>query len=112
VVDSLHFLDELVYDLDAFTIMSNHVHVLFSPLEKEEGGYHALPSIMHSLKRFTARKANKLLKREGAFWQQESYDHVVRDQQEWERIVAYILNNPVKAGLVASWDDWPWSYLK
>lgn len=112
VVDSLHFLDGNVYDLDVFSVISNHAHVLFRPLEKEDGTYHALQTIMHSLKRHTARQANKVLGREGAFWQHESYDHVVRDRQEWERIVAYVLNNPVKAGLVERWEDWPWTFLK
>ncbi|MCL4263898.1 MAG: transposase [Anaerolineae bacterium] len=112
VVDSLHFLDGDVYEMDAFSVMSNHAHLVFSPLEKEDGSYHALQTIMHSLKRHTAREGNKVLDRKGAFWQHESYDHVVRDRREWERIVAYVLNNPVKAGLVERWEDWPWSYLK
>ena len=112
LVEALHFRDGIVYDLDVFSVMSNHAHVVFRPLEKEDGTYHALQTIMHSLKRHTARQANKVLGREGAFWQHESYDHVVRDRQEWERIVAYVLNNPVKAGLVEKWEDWPWTFLK
>lgn len=112
LVEALHYRHGKVYDLDAFCIMSNHAHVVFAPLEKEEGDWYALQKIMHSLKRNTARKANLLLGREGAFWQDESYDHVIRDRQEWERIVNYVLNNPVKAGLVAKWEDWPWTYLK
>jgi REP element-mobilizing transposase RayT len=67
---------------------------------------------MHSLKRYTARQANQLLGREGAFWQHENYDHVVRDEEEWQRIITYILNNPVKAGLVQNWEDWEWTYYK
>ncbi|HUM68690.1 MAG TPA: hypothetical protein PLK31_07580 [Chloroflexota bacterium] len=112
VVDSLHFLDGNVYDMDTFTVMPTHVHAVFQPLAKEDGSYHALQKILHSLKRHTAWEANKLLERDGAFWQHESYDHVVRDRREWERIVAYVLNNPVKAGLVQTWEEWPWSYLK
>ena len=112
VIDSLHFLDGNRYDLDVFCIMSNHAHVVLTPLAKENGDYHALQTIMHSLKRHTARQANKILERDGAFWQDESYDHVIRDQEEWERIVKYVLNNPMKAGLVTKWEDWPWTYLK
>lgn len=112
VVNSLHFLDGNVYDLDAFTVIPTHVHAVFQPLAKEDGSYHALQKILHSLKRHTAWEANKVLGREGAFWQHESYDHVVRNRREWERIVAYVLNNPVKAGLVQTWEEWPWSYLK
>ncbi|MFH0990568.1 MAG: hypothetical protein V1799_11195 [bacterium] len=65
---------------------------------------------MRKLKWNTALKANKLLHRHGAFWQDESYDHVIRDSDELERTVWYVLNNPVKARLVESWDQWPWTY--
>jgi REP element-mobilizing transposase RayT len=112
VMEAMHYRDGNVYDLEVFCIMPNHVHTVFSPLENETGGWYALQSIMHSLKRHTAREANKALGREGAFWQYESYDHVVRGRREWERIIAYVLNNPVMAGLVERWEDWPWTYLK
>jgi REP element-mobilizing transposase RayT len=112
VAESLHYRDSKVYALDVFCIMPNHVHTVFTPLAKEEGVCHALQTIMHSLKRRTARQANNILGCEGQFWQHESYDHIVRDQPEWERIVHYVLNNPVKAGLVISWEEWPWTYLR
>jgi REP element-mobilizing transposase RayT len=110
VVESLHFLDGDKYALDCFCVMSNHAHVLFTPLEKAEGTYVALPRIMHSLKGFTAVSANGVLGRTGAFWEHESYDHVVRDEAELNRIRRYVLYNPVKAGLVAAPEDWPWSW--
>jgi REP element-mobilizing transposase RayT len=112
VVESLHYRDGMVYDLDTYCVMPNHVHVMYTPLPKEGGGYHAMSAIMHSLKRHTARQANLLLEREGDFWQHENYDHVVRDEAERQRIAEYILNNPVKAGLVSHWEDWEWSYCK
>ncbi|MEW5986568.1 MAG: hypothetical protein AB1791_08050 [Chloroflexota bacterium] len=64
------------------------------------------------MKGYTAGQANLLLERTGAFWQHESYDHYVRDAAELERIVAYVVNNPVKAGLVTDWQEWPWAYCK
>ncbi|MEX1097888.1 MAG: hypothetical protein WED34_17720 [Planctomycetales bacterium] len=64
---------------------------------------------MQSVKGYTARGCNKLLGLSGAFWQDESYDHVVRDQEELFRIIDYIENNPVKAGLVARREDWKFS---
>ena len=113
VVDSLHFLDGKVFDLDTFCIMSNHSHVIFTPLlEKDKSGYCTLSSIRHSHKRHTALKGNGILKREGQFWQHESYDHYVRDEYELQRIRRYIVQNPVSAGLVEQWDDWPWTYCK
>jgi len=91
------------YDLDAYVIMPNHVHLLLLPL--------VAPSrLLQTLKGYTAREANKLLSRTGQpFWQAESYDHWVRDTTEAERIRAYIENNPVKAGLVARPEDCRWS---
>jgi len=68
--------------------------------------------IMHGLKRYTATKANEFLGRSGAFWQHESYDHIVRSQDEFDRIVNYVRQNPVKAGLaglVRNWRDWEWT---
>lgn len=112
VEDSLHHLDDERYFLDCFCIMSNHVHVVFQPVKREQGGYFALSSIMHSLKRYTAVEANKILGRKGQFWQHESYDHVVCDGAELARIRNYVLGNPVKAGLVESPDDWPWTYYR
>jgi putative transposase len=112
VVEALHYRHERVYDLLAFCVMPNHVHLVCTPLQREDGTYHALHRILQSLKRHTARQANKVLARQGAFWQAESYDHVVRDTDELERIVQYVINNPVKAGLVSDWEAWPWTYVK
>jgi REP element-mobilizing transposase RayT len=71
-----------------------------------------LTEILHSLKRHSAREANKILQRQGTFWQAESYDHFIRDDSELESIVKYVLYNPVKANLVKEQTDWQWSYSK
>lgn len=114
VAQSLHYLDGQKCELIAYCIMPNHVHAVFTPLPVEEDSqsYHALASIMQSLKGYTAREANRVLGRKGRFWQDESYDHVVRDEGELERIVNYVLNNPVKAGLAESPDQWRWNYCR
>jgi hypothetical protein len=82
---------------------ASHVHVLLLP--------RIAPShLLQSLKGFTARQANRMLGRTGEpFWQAESYDHWVPDQEEYTRIARYIENNPVSAGLVARPEDYPWS---
>ena len=110
--NSLHHLNNQKYDLDAFCIMPNHVHLVCEPLQKPDASYHTISAIMHSIKSFTANESNRLLDREGEFWQGESYDHVVRDEAEWRRIIKYVLNNPVAAGLVSRPEDWKWSYCK
>jgi REP element-mobilizing transposase RayT len=112
LAEALLFRDGKIYELDCFTIMSNHVHTVFAPLKDETGICYGLSRIMQSLKRRTASLANECLGREGAFWQSESYDHIVRDEDEWRRIVWYVLNNPVKAGLVQDWREWKWTYFK
>ena len=112
VTESMHYLDKKRYDLLAYCIMPNHNHLVFTPLLDESGSYYSLSSIMQSLKGFTAYKANQLLNRKGAFWQDESYDHAVRDQAELERIIKYVVLNPVKAGLVQDWHEWPGTYCK
>ena len=112
VAESLLYRDGKVYDLEAFSIMPNHGHVVFAPLEGSDGKYFSLSTIMHSLKLHTALEANKILGREGSFWQHENYDHYVRNEDELERIIKYVIYNPVKAGLVDDWKNWKWTYCK
>jgi REP element-mobilizing transposase RayT len=126
VADSLHYRDGKVYRLDAYCIMSNHAHAVFMPFLNERGlrekpgsapllyesDEPPLDVIMHSLKSYTAQEANKLLNRTGSFWETESYDHEVRNDTEYHRIVRYVLNNPVKAKLVKNWREWRWSWKR
>ena len=79
-------------------------------MQRPDGDCHSLPSILKSLKNYTALNCNRMLGRTGSFWQHESYDHTIRDEAEWRRTVRYVLNNPVSARLVEEWEDWEWSY--
>jgi REP element-mobilizing transposase RayT len=91
------------YELHAFVVMPNHVHLLVTPTVE-------LPKIMKSLKGITARRANAMLSLTGnRFWQEESYDHLVRDGKEFEKIRKYIEQNPVRAGLVKDSSEYRWS---
>jgi REP element-mobilizing transposase RayT len=91
------------YELEAWVVMPNHVHLLVRPSV-------ALARITQWLKGGTARQANAILGRTGEpFWQDESFDHWVRSERELGRITAYIEENPVSAGLVEAAEDWPWS---
>ncbi len=92
--------------IHAFCIMPNHIHLVIDVV-----GEAKLFEIMRLLKGATARNCNKLLGHIGQhFWQYESYDHVVR-RGSLERIIRYVIMNPVKAGMVAQWQDWPGTYL-
>jgi putative DNA methylase len=82
--------------------MSHQVHLLLTPREP-------LVKILHGIKSVTAHRANHVLERPGPFWQQESFDRFVRDDREFRRIVHYIHHNPVRAGLVATPEVFPWS---
>jgi REP element-mobilizing transposase RayT len=91
------------YQLHSFVVMPNHVHLLVTP--------HVVATRwLGPLKGFTAHEANRMLGRVGqSFWQDESYDHLVRSDAEFERIREYIESNPVKAGLVSAAKCWQWS---
>jgi REP element-mobilizing transposase RayT len=105
VVDALRYASDTLhyFDLHAFTVMPNHVHVLLLPRVDPS-------KLLQSVKWFSAREANKRLGRTGEpFWQGKSYDHWVRNELEFERIRRYIEENPVRAGLVARAEDYPWS---
>src|SRR5262249_5650451 len=81
--------------------MPNHVHVVVQPLPGFE-----LEKIVHSWKSFTANRANKILNRQGSFWQVEYYDHMVRDEGDLDHAVNYAWSNPENAGL----SDWRWRW--
>jgi len=105
VVEAIHYNAKIVghYSLHAFVVMPNHVHLLATPAV-------ALPKLTQSLKGITAKRANAMLALVGtSFWQQESYDHLVRHEREFEKIVSYIEENPVRAGLVKEASDYRWS---
>jgi putative transposase len=87
----------------AFVIMPNHVHMLIAPKSSPR-------EITKAIKGHSARTCNLLLHRTGQpFWNEETYDHWVRNAKSFERIRLYIEHNPVAAGLVKSPENWPWS---
>jgi len=105
IVDAIHYNANILghYLLHAFVVMPNHVHLLATPAV-------ALPKLTKSLKGITAKRANAMLALTGSpFWQEESYDHLVRHAREFEKIRNYIEENPVRAGLVRKATDYRWS---
>jgi len=94
--------DSTRYRLHAWTVMPNHVHVLFTVLPE-----HSLGEIVSSWKRYTAREANSRLCRGGRFWQADYWDRFVRNEAHFEAAVTYIDQNPVKARLVTADYLWP-----
>jgi putative transposase len=91
------------YDLHAYVIMSNHVHMLLTPRV-------AMRTLSDGLKGAIARMANRMLGRRGEhFWQDESFAHRATSDSQFERLKSYIEANPVHAGLVGRPEDWIWS---
>jgi REP element-mobilizing transposase RayT len=83
--------------------MPNHVHVVARIFPT-----HQLAEVLHSWKSYTAKEANRILGIRGSFWQREYYDHLLRDDAEFERAVKYVVENPVKAGL----KGWEWVWVR
>ena len=104
VLDSWLRFDQVRYLLHAWVIMPNHVHVLLQTIEP-----HSLSSVVQGWKAFTARRINEILGRQGAFWQREYWDRFIRDEEHYLSAIAYMHENPVKAGLVSQAEEWKWS---
>lgn len=124
VAENLHQLDGDEYRLDAFSVMSNHVHTVFRPLitneqmeeilQSHDNGLAQIPAlskIMHTLKGRSARECNVILDRSGSFWEHESFDHVLRNGT-FDKTIRYVLDNPVKIGVVRNWEDYRWNYCR
>jgi REP element-mobilizing transposase RayT len=104
VADALRYGEASLqpYELAAWVIMPNHVHLLIDPRAP-------IARINHSIRGYSGREANRALGCTGAFWQHEGYDHWARNGGEFGRIAGYIERNPVTAGLAGSPEDWRWS---
>ncbi len=94
VEETLRKFDGERYQLGSFVIMPNHVHAIVAPLAG-----HELSAILHSWKSSAAHAINKAFQRTGSVWQDESFDHIIRDEAQLAKYERYIEMNPAKAGL-------------
>ena len=105
VAGALQFFHGQRYELHAWVVMPNHVHVVVWPMRG-----HILSDVLHSWKSYTAHEVGGLLPHPvHPFWQSESYDHLIRDDEDLHRCCQYTVTNPVTARLCARPEDWPWS---
>ena len=120
VADHLHKHDNEKYQLVAYSIMPNHVHAIvrlddekttFSPTHQGKTQNYPLADAFRLVKGASAKEANTILNRTGSFWHHESFDHFARSEAETQRMVAYVLHNPAKAGLCEHWHEWPFTYV-
>lgn len=89
-------------------VMPDHVHLLFKPMIDEGGESFSIAEIIGSIKSATAHQINKALRRRGKVWQTESFDRVLRSGEDVNEKASYILQNPVRRGLVNRIEDYPW----
>jgi len=111
IISNLMYWNNTEYKLIVYCIMPNHIHFIIQPLRQSSGIYESLTKIMFSFKSYTANKCNNVLDRKGQFWQHESYDHYIRNIEELNFYVDYILKNPVKAGLVNNPELWKGTWV-
>ena len=104
VAAALRHGDGARYDLQAFVVMPNHVHVL---LTQRPGA--RLAEIVQGWKGWSAKAINRERGTAGSVWQRDYFDRFMRDDRHAAATLAYIENNPVVAGLVAAARDWPFS---
>lgn len=89
VASAFHHFDGDRYHLAGYVVMPNHVHALFRPLVG-----HALPDIVRTWKRFTAREINRQRNGSGPLWQADYWDRLIRSRRHYSRVLRYIENNP------------------
>jgi putative transposase len=107
VIDALKWLDkEGRFRLAAALLMPDHLHAVF---ELKTG---TLPQVMHSLKSYTAKQVKYLLQLPSAVWQEQYLDHAVRKSESLNDVVLYMLHNPVRAGLVKDFHEYPFWWCR
>jgi REP element-mobilizing transposase RayT len=99
---------QIKLQVHGIVVMPDHVHMIFTPLKDDKGNPFGLAEIMSGIKGASAHSVNKALNRRGRVWQDESFDHVLRSDERIHSKVQYICENPVRKGLVADIDDYPW----
>jgi len=102
-----------MFDLQVAVVMSDHVHMIFTPsVDTQAMQVCSLAQIMDAIKGASAHKVNKTLGRKGRVWQAESFDHVLRSSESLDAKIRYVLENPVRRGLVQACSDYPWLWAK
>jgi putative transposase len=111
-LEAVTFWDTVKWNVYAAVVLPDHVHLLAQPLSRIEGGSVDLAEIIHSVKSFSAQKISQRWGVKGTIWQDERYDRIVRDEEEFQEKWQYIRNNPLKEGLAASPEEYGWLYEK
>ena len=111
-LEAVRFWDNVKWNVYAAVVMPDHVHLLSQPLSRIQGASVDLAEIIHSVKSFSAQRISQRRGVKGTIWQDERYDRIVRDEEEFLEKWQYIRNNPLKEGLAASPEEYGWLYEK
>ena len=106
-MSAIRHWDRRRIELDVAVVMPEHVHAIFRILDDSE-----LSAILHSVKSFSANQVNLFLRMTGRLWLDESFDHIIRHEQEWQEKISYVRENPVKRGLASCSEEYPWLWPK
>ena len=110
VLESIRHDDTLRYHLDVAVVMPDHAHLVLTPgIDEQQQRVMPLFEIMKAIKGASGRKINQRLECHGPIWQEESFDRVLRSAEDINAKILYVLENPVRSGLVSDWRKYPWS---
>lgn len=107
VMDACKFFNNQRYNLFVLVVMPDHVHILMQPLPKSDREFWSLTSITHSIKSYSAKQIPKAMPHIGTIWQSERYDRIIRNDREFKNTWEYIRQNPVKANLSNTPEQYP-----
>ncbi len=116
VIEAMHHFDGERYELDAYVVMPNHVHAILRPTQSQT---QPLELLLKTSKQYSSTRINRQTGSNGALWQEESYDRIIRDEEHLDQCLQYIGENPRKAGLSAaecplwmrpSWEALGWRF--
>ena len=111
IAAAFRFYDDKLYELHGYCVMPNHIHLLIRPLKDAHGDYHKDSVTVQRLKSYTARQINQAMGHAGKVWTEDYFDRFIRNPRDYWRVVEYILDNPLKAGLSKQRDEWPYAGL-
>jgi REP element-mobilizing transposase RayT len=100
------------YELHALVVMPDHVHLALTPRRDEEGRNYSIPKIMQEVKSVSAHRINKQTRHMGRVWQEESFDRALRNEEDLASKIEYMINNPVRAGLVVTPAAYRWIWVE
>jgi len=112
IYNAILFHNYKKYNLLEFVVMPDHFHIILQPINKDEFGFFSLSEINHSIKSYTAKIINKINQTHIDIWRNESYDRIIRNENELHKFQKYIYDNPVKKGLTANIFEYKWFYFE